>query len=77
MTVLQTKGLWVELDRGEDLRDVLKGIDLTIRRGERVALMGRNGAGKSTLLRAVAGLVEPVRGSLAAPRGSALLPQSA
>ncbi|HEY6729986.1 MAG TPA: ATP-binding cassette domain-containing protein [Solirubrobacterales bacterium] len=63
-SVLEAKGLWVELDRGEDLRDVLKGIDLTIRRGERVALMGRNGAGKSTLLRTAAGLHEPVAGKL-------------
>jgi energy-coupling factor transport system ATP-binding protein len=54
----------VELDRGEDLRDVLKGVDLTIRGGERIALMGRNGAGKSTLLRAAAGLHEPVAGKL-------------
>jgi energy-coupling factor transport system ATP-binding protein len=64
MTVLQAKGLWVELDRGEEMRDVLKGIDLVIRGGERVALMGRNGAGKSTLLRAAAGLYEPVAGKL-------------
>jgi energy-coupling factor transport system ATP-binding protein len=62
---LRVKGLWVELDRGEDPHDVLKGIDLTIRRGERVALMGRNGAGKSTLLRTAAGLHEPVAGKIA------------
>jgi energy-coupling factor transporter ATP-binding protein EcfA2 len=59
---LEAKGLWVELDRGDEMRDVLKGIDLTVRPGERVALMGRNGAGKSTLLRAAAGLHEPVAG---------------
>ncbi|MFL5833597.1 MAG: ABC transporter ATP-binding protein [Solirubrobacterales bacterium] len=59
-----TKDLWVALDRGEDLRDVLKGIDLTISRGERVALMGRNGAGKSTLLRTAAGLHEPIAGKI-------------
>jgi energy-coupling factor transport system ATP-binding protein len=64
MAALEARGLWVELDRGEDLRDVLKGIDLTIRPGERVALMGRNGAGKSTLLRTAAGLHEPVAGKL-------------
>ena len=62
--VLEAKGLWVELDRGEDVRDVLRGIDLELRPGERVALMGRNGAGKSTLLRGAAGLHEPVAGKL-------------
>jgi energy-coupling factor transport system ATP-binding protein len=56
--------LWVELDRGDEMRDVIKGIDLVVRRGERVALMGRNGAGKSTLLRTAAGLHEPVAGKL-------------
>jgi energy-coupling factor transport system ATP-binding protein len=62
--VFEARGLWVELDRGEEMRDVLKGIDVTVRRGERVALMGRNGAGKSTLMRAAAGLHEPVAGKL-------------
>jgi energy-coupling factor transport system ATP-binding protein len=62
--VFETKGLWVDLDRGEDLRDVLKGIDIAIRPGERVALMGRNGAGKSTLLRTAAGLHAPAAGKL-------------
>ncbi|HYQ77990.1 MAG TPA: ATP-binding cassette domain-containing protein, partial [Solirubrobacterales bacterium] len=61
---LETKNLWVERNRGEDPRDVLKGIELTINRGERVALMGRNGAGKSTLLRTAAGLHEPVAGKI-------------
>jgi energy-coupling factor transport system ATP-binding protein len=37
--------------------------------------MGRNGAGKSTLLRVSAGLIEPGRGRVTAPRGVALLPQ--
>jgi energy-coupling factor transport system ATP-binding protein len=40
----------------------LSAIDLTLRPGEIVALMGRNGAGKSTLLRALVGLVEPSSG---------------
>jgi energy-coupling factor transport system ATP-binding protein len=62
--VLEAKGLWVELDPGEGPRDVLRGIDLQLRPGERVALMGRNGAGKSTLLRTAAGLHEPVAGKL-------------
>ncbi|MET0559071.1 MAG: ATP-binding cassette domain-containing protein [Solirubrobacterales bacterium] len=73
---LQSRGLWVELVRGDEPHDVLRGLELTVRRGERVALMGRNGAGKSTLLRAVAGLVESVVGKVEAPGGIALLTQN-
>jgi energy-coupling factor transport system ATP-binding protein len=68
-------GLWVELADAEGSRDVLRGVDLTVGPGERVALMGRNGAGKSTLLRTAAGLVEPVAGRVAADR-MALLTQN-
>ncbi|MGW6195584.1 ABC transporter ATP-binding protein [Kribbella sp. NPDC055110] len=44
-------------------RTVLDHVDLTIARGEFVALIGRSGSGKSTLLRAVAGLDHEVAGS--------------
>ncbi|HWM54180.1 MAG TPA: ATP-binding cassette domain-containing protein [Solirubrobacterales bacterium] len=75
-TAAKTRDLWIELSTGDEARDVLRGIDLQVERGERVALMGRNGAGKSTLLRAVAGLVEPVRGKIEALNGIALLTQN-
>ncbi|MBH0122038.1 ABC transporter ATP-binding protein [Rhodococcus sp. CX] len=51
------------LARGFDGRAVLQGIDLEIRAGEFVALLGRSGSGKSTLLRALAELDHGVPGS--------------
>lgn len=43
---------------------ILFGVDLQVRRGEVVALMGRNGAGKSTTLKALMGMIEQRRGSV-------------
>jgi branched-chain amino acid transport system ATP-binding protein len=44
--------------------EVLKGINLEVREGEIVSLLGANGAGKSTLLRVVSGLMHPHQGSI-------------
>jgi energy-coupling factor transport system ATP-binding protein len=74
-SALAARRVWLELGDGEERVDALRGLDLKVGRGERVALMGRNGAGKSTLLRAAAGLLEPSRGRIDAPAGVALLPQ--
>jgi branched-chain amino acid transport system ATP-binding protein len=44
--------------------EAVRGIDLSVRQGELVALVGSNGAGKSTLLKALAGILRPVSGSI-------------
>ncbi|UKJ78183.1 ABC transporter ATP-binding protein (plasmid) [Azospirillum brasilense] len=41
----------------------LKDVNLTVRRGESVALLGRNGAGKSTLLQVISGVLQPTAGT--------------
>jgi energy-coupling factor transport system ATP-binding protein len=70
---LQLRGVWHELRSGPVL---LRGVDLTLAPGERVALLGRNGAGKSTLLRHAAGLMQPTRGSVRAAGRVGLLMQN-
>ncbi|MCL2716801.1 MAG: nitrate/sulfonate/bicarbonate ABC transporter ATP-binding protein, partial [Alphaproteobacteria bacterium] len=55
---------------GEQLT-VLENVDLTIRSGEIVGLLGRSGSGKSTLLRIIAGLIRPSSGD-ATFRGAAI-----
>jgi heme exporter protein A len=52
-----------ELKKTFGMRPVLRGVDLSLSRGERVALLGANGAGKTTLLRILAGLTKPTAGT--------------
>jgi cobalt/nickel transport system ATP-binding protein len=47
-----------------DGTEALRGVDLSVGRGERVALLGPNGAGKTSLLLALIGIVEPQRGTV-------------
>lgn len=44
--------------------DVLKGIDLTVCKGENVAVLGKSGTGKSVLIKIIVGLLKPDRGTL-------------
>jgi energy-coupling factor transport system ATP-binding protein len=70
---LAFSSVWLEHKGGAT---VLRGVDLAVAPGERVALMGRNGAGKSTLLRVAAGLDEPTRGKVRRTGRVALLLQN-
>ncbi|MEM9175224.1 MAG: ATP-binding cassette domain-containing protein [Myxococcota bacterium] len=42
----------------------LRGVDFTLREGDRLGIVGRNGAGKSSLLRSIAGIYPPTRGTI-------------
>ena len=53
---------------------VLFGVDLEVRRGEMVALLGTNGSGKSTLLRVVSGLLDHTSGRVDVDGRPALVP---
>ena len=50
-------------------RDLLDGVNLELRHGDRLALVGANGSGKTTLLRLLTGGLEPARGRIVKPEG--------
>ncbi len=52
------------LEAGYDGVRIVHGVDLQVREGEIVALLGTNGAGKSTLLKSISGVVEADRGAV-------------
>jgi branched-chain amino acid transport system ATP-binding protein len=58
--LLTCKGVEVAYDQVQ----VLFGVDMEVRPGEIVALLGTNGAGKSTLLRAISGTLDPIGGAI-------------
>lgn len=51
-------------EEGRTVRDVLRGLDLTIREGEFCVLLGRSGSGKSTLLNLISGIDTPTGGEV-------------
>ena len=71
--MISVDGLTVEFS-GSTL---FENISFQVNESDRIALMGKNGAGKSTLLKILAGVQNPTRGSVTAPKGTviAYLPQ--
>ncbi|AVB12546.1 MULTISPECIES: ABC transporter ATP-binding protein [Pseudomonas syringae group] len=67
-TLLTIRGLTAGYGKknlqGMPMIRVLEDIDLTIRRGQAIGVIGESGSGKSTLARVVAGLLDPAHGSL-------------
>ena len=72
--VLTVQGAWFRYE--PDSPDVIKGLDLTLGRGEFLALLGGNGAGKSTTLKLLSGMKKPQRGNISVKGTLGMLPQN-
>lgn len=58
------ENLYKSYPAGHGRKEVLRGVNLTVNKGERVALLGRNGAGKSTLIKQIGGVEMPDSGRI-------------
>lgn len=64
MKILEIKNLKKTYNTSDHSIDVLKGINLTVNKGEFIAIIGRSGSGKSTLMHSIAGLESPTSGEI-------------
>nr|WP_317324127.1 ECF transporter S component [uncultured Flavonifractor sp.] len=71
---ITAEDLWFKYEK--ELPDVVKGLSLTVRRGEFLALLGGNGTGKTTSLKLLAGLQKPYRGEVKLTGRVGVLPQN-
>jgi len=72
-TALQVRGVTKVFDSDDGRTAALHGVDLDVRRGEFVTVVGHSGCGKTTLLNIVAGLDTPTSGSVEVSGRSALM----
>ena len=75
-SALVARGLVKSYAQGRGRLEVLRGVDLAVASGERLAVVGRSGSGKSTLLHLLAGLSDPDEGTVTV-RGEQLTGASA
>jgi len=62
--MLEIKGLYYHVNDDAGEKDILSGIDLTIKDGSFIVITGPNGGGKTSLAKAIMGLVQPTSGSI-------------
>lgn len=72
--MLEGKELWFRYEK--EGRDIVKGLNLSVRKGEFLALMGGNGTGKTTSLKVLTGLFRPYRGTVKINGSVGILPQN-
>lgn len=63
-TAISLEGVELTLDSAAGPVHILRGIDLDVRRGEKVAILGPSGSGKTTMLMVLAGLEKPSKGKV-------------
>lgn len=73
-TVIEGRELWFKYEK--DLPDVVRGLSLSVKKGEFLALLGGNGTGKTTSLKLLAGLLSPYRGEVRLGGSVGVLPQN-
>ena len=63
-TLLQFSDVHLQYQNGQNLTEVIKGINFSINQNERLAIVGKSGSGKTSILMLMAGLEKPTLGSI-------------